>query len=164
MKTLINKLCWLYTTTFDWISAILAPILLLLIRLNWGWQLFLSGKGKLLHHERTTDFFTELGIPMPGLNAWFVAGVEAVGGLLLLVGLFSRPAAAIIAINMLVAYISVSEDRAALFGAFTDPDTFVEASPFFFLLMALLVLAFGPGKLSLDALIGKKIRRLFCGQ
>ena len=36
---------------------------------------------------------------------------------------------------------------------FSDPDKFVAAAPFPFLLTALLVLAFGPGALSIDALI-----------
>jgi putative oxidoreductase len=38
---------------------------------------------------------------------------------------------------------------------FSDPDKFVKADPFPFLLAALIILVFGPGKISLDAVIGK---------
>ncbi|MBX7144865.1 MAG: DoxX family protein [Oligoflexia bacterium] len=131
----------------------LQSVLLLLFRLHWGWAFYLSGKGKLLNHERVVEFFTSLAIPMPGLNAWFVGGLECVGGLLLLVGLFSRPIALMLSVNMLVAYISVETDRAALLGVFSDPSAFIAADPFFFLLLSVMVLAFGPGKLSLDYLV-----------
>jgi putative oxidoreductase len=47
-------------------------------------------------------------------------------------------------------------DRDALNAIVSDPDKFVTAAPFLFLLAGLIVLAFGPGKLSLDALLGGK--------
>jgi hypothetical protein len=61
--------------------------LLLSIRLYWGWQFFLTGKGKLMNLERTSNFFLSLHIPLPHLNAWVVGVTECVGGLLLLTGL-----------------------------------------------------------------------------
>lgn len=135
----------------------LQSVILLVFRLYWGYRLFLTGKGKLLNHENTTAFFDKLGIPMPGLNAWFVGGVECIGGLLLIVGLFSRPTALLITITMLVAYITA--DTEALMGIFTDPKPFLMAAPFFFLLTGLLVLAFGPGKIALDTFV----RKWVCG-
>jgi len=56
---------------------------------------------------------------------------------------------------MVVAY-AVSEKEAlhALFGQF-DGDKFVAAQPFQFLLAALIVFAFGPGRLALDTLLFK---------
>ncbi|HVJ56484.1 MAG TPA: hypothetical protein VM574_01480, partial [Terrimicrobiaceae bacterium] len=47
----------------------------------------------------------------------------------------------------------VTADYEALTSIFSDPDKFVAAAPFPFLLSALLVLAFGPGAISVDALI-----------
>jgi putative oxidoreductase len=131
-------------------GELVGHLLLLLVRLHWGWQFFLSGKGKLLNHDRVTEFFSGLGIPAPGFNAWFVGGVECIGGLLLLAGFFSRPVALVLAGNMLVAYLSVEDDRAALLGMFSDPAAFIEAEPFFYLFTAVLVLAFGAGALSVD--------------
>lgn len=133
-------------------GVLLQPVILLLIRINWGWKFFQTGKGKLANHEQVTEFFSSLAIPLPGLNAWFVGGVECFGGLLLLAGLAARPVAALLASTMLVAYISVPSDRAKLLAVFSDPDPFVAADPFLFLFAALLVFAFGPGRISLDAL------------
>lgn len=138
-------------------NLILQPVVLLLLRLHWGWAYYETGKGKLLNHGDVTEFFTSLGIPMPSLNAWFVGGVECVGGMLLLVGFLSRPVAAVLTVNMLVAYISVTSDRAKLFGIFSDPDAFVGADPFFYLMLAVVILAFGAGSISVDALLSKTI-------
>jgi putative oxidoreductase len=56
-----------------------------------------------------------------------------------------------VAFTMIVAYITAVYE--ALTGIFSDPDKFVAAAEFPFLLAALLVLAFGPGAISIDALI-----------
>jgi putative oxidoreductase len=52
---------------------------------------------------------------------------------------------------MAVAYLTA--DLEAVTGIFSDPDKFVKADPFPYLISALIVLAFGPGKFSIDALI-----------
>ncbi len=135
----------------------LQPLLLLVFRVYWGWQFFITGKGKLLNHEPVTEFFASLHIPAPGFNAWFVGGLECVGGLLLLLGLCSRPIALLLSGNMLAAYLSVPEDRQKLLQIFQDPAPFLAADPFFFLLAAVLVLAFGPGALSVDRLIASRL-------
>jgi putative oxidoreductase len=132
------------------------PALLLAFRTVWGWQFFQTGLGKLQNHERVVEFFTSLGIPAPALNAWFVGGVECLGGILLAIGLFSRPIALLLAGNMLVAYLSVEEDRQALLGVFSALDPFLTAAPFFFLLASTIILVFGPGKISLDRLIARR--------
>ncbi len=140
------------------LGNVLQPGILLAFRLNWGWQFFQTGQGKLINHERTTEFFSSLHIPLPGLNAWFVGGLECFGGLLLFFGLATRPTALLLFLNMTVAYLSVPDDRAKLFNVFSDPAPFLGADPFFFLLTALLLLAFGPGLISIDALISKAMR------
>ena len=133
----------------------LQPFLLLFLRGIGGWQLYLTGKGKLLNHEKVVGFFTSLNIPFPDANAWFIGGLECFGGLLLLVGLLSRPVALLMAGNMFVAYLSVEDDRAKLLNLFVDPTPFLNADPFFFLLMSVVVLAFGPGLISIDAVVKK---------
>jgi putative oxidoreductase len=77
--------------------------------------------------------------------------------LLLLVGLCSRLVSVPLAFTMLVAYFTA--DREALVGIFSEPDKFLAADPFLFLLTTLIVLAFGPGVFSLDWLIARKLRR-----
>jgi putative oxidoreductase len=137
----------------------LSHVLLLIFRISWGWQFFDSGKGKLINHEKVTAFFSSLNIPEPGLNAWLVGGLECFGGLLLLIGFASRPVALLLSVNMLVAYLSVEDDRAKLLGVLHDPTPFLSADPFFFLLAALLVFCFGPGLLSVDGVIRKVLTK-----
>ena len=74
------------TERFERVFAPLGNVVLLVLRLVWGWQFLVTGLGKLQNHARVTEFFTSLGIPAPGLNAWFIGGLEMVGGALLLVG------------------------------------------------------------------------------
>ena len=127
---------------------------LLLVRLYWGIQFVGTGWGKVTHLDKITSFFTDLGIPAPALNATFVSGLELIGGALLAVGLASRPIAFMMVVNMLVAYITA--DREALMSIFTDPGKFYGATPYTFLFACLLVLIFGPGKYSVDALLSSK--------
>jgi putative oxidoreductase len=136
-----------------------AIVLLLFFRLNFGYQFFTNGRGKLINHPDIVDFFTELHIPFPDLNAWFVGGVECVGGILLIVGLATRPVGLILAINMIVAYLAVEDDRGKVFNFFKDQDAFFQADPFFFLLTALLAFAFGGGPISIDGLIARWIHK-----
>ena len=138
---------------FDSIASFLQSPLLLAIRLYWGWQFVQTGWGKLTNLERTTGFFESLHIPLPKLNAIAAGGTECVGGALLLLGLFARPASVPLIFCMGVAFATA--DREALQALTSDPDKFVTAAPFLFLLASVIVLAFGPGKLSLDALLGK---------
>ena len=127
---------------------------LLLIRLYWGWAFFVSGKGKLLNHEKVTEFFTGLNLPLPSLSAWSAGAVECVGGLLLLVGLASRLTAIPLIVTMVVAYLTADLEKVQ--NIFSEPDKFVTADPFLFLLASVIVLVFGPGRFSLDALIAWK--------
>ncbi len=133
--------------------------LLLFFRLNWGWRFFVTGKGKLTNHQHILEFFTSLHLPFPDLTAWMVGGIECIGGILLLLGLAARPVGLVLAVNMIVAYLSVDDDRQAVFNFFQDQDPFLSADPFFYLLTALLSFAFGAGPLSVDGLIKKLLSK-----
>lgn len=130
---------------------------LLLVRLYWGWQFAQAGWGKLHRLPKVTEFFTSLGIPAPHANAVFVSNLEVVGGILLALGLGSRFISLLLAGDMLVAYLA--SDRDALSMIFSDPGKFYNADPYTFLFASILILIFGPGLLSLDALIQKLSRR-----
>jgi len=119
--------------------------LLLLVRLSWGWLFFQTGFGKLGNLEATSEFFAGLGLPLPYLTALFVGALECGGGLLLLLGLLGRPIAFLLAGNMVVAYLTAHT------GDLGSLRSFVDAAPYPYLLAALIVLAFGPGRLSFDA-------------
>jgi putative oxidoreductase len=126
-------------------------LLLLAMRLYWGWQFFQTGKGKLINFDRTVEFFTSLNIPLPALNAALAGTTECLGGLLLILGLGSRLVSLQLAVVMVVAYLTA--DAEALHSIFTKPDDFTTASPFLFLLTALIVAFFGAGKWSLDEVV-----------
>jgi putative oxidoreductase len=128
---------------------------LLALRVYFFWQLFQTGAGKLSNIGRVVGFFRSLGIPAPHLNAYFVSSLECFGGLLLIVGLASRPIALMVTCSMCVAYISA--DLVAVMSIFSDPDKFAKADPFPFLMAALIVLIFGPGLISIDAFLKRVI-------
>lgn len=136
------------------VASSLQSAFLLLIRLAWGYQMHISGDGKLHNLDRVTGFFTQLGIPFPAANAIFIAVLEFVGGLLFALGLGSRLIALLFVGDMTVAYLAA--DREAVTSIFSDPHQFYAATPYTFLVAALIVLIFGPGKYSLDALLTKR--------
>jgi len=134
------------------ISKLRSPFLLI-IRLYWGWQFFLTGKGKLMHLDRTATFFANLHIPMPKLNAVLAGSTECFGGLLLLLGLGSRIITVPLIFTMIIAYLTADFEKVK--NILSDPDAFVSAAPFQFMLTAAIVWIFGPGVFSLDAIIAK---------
>jgi len=129
--------------------------LLLVLRVYFFWQLFMTGKGHLANIGKVSDFFVSLGIPFPTLNAYLSSTVECFGSLLLIVGLASRLTAIPVAVTMAVAYLTA--DLEAVTSIFSDPDKFVKADPFPYFICALIVLVFGPGRFSIDAFIKSKL-------
>lgn len=144
-----------YELTFVKAGDLLQSLFLLFFRVLFGLQLMKNGWGKLHNHSDIVEFFTSLGIPLPDLNAWIAGGVECFGSALIVIGLASRPAGLLVAFTMSVAYMSVEDDRAKVLNFFKEPDPFFQADPFFYLLMAVLMLCFGPGKLSVDYLLAR---------
>lgn len=151
MNSLVKKLASLtgiVATAGGWLQS----LVLLAVRLYWGWKFLESGWGKFGRLGEVAGFFgDELGIPLPMFSAVLVATTECVGGLLLMIGLASRLAAIPLIITMIVAY--VTSEREALMAISSDPDKFLSATPFQFLLASILILAFGPGVFSIDYLI-----------
>jgi len=143
-------------TSFCTVGTSLQAPFLLAVRLYWGWQFAQTGWGKLHHLAQITEFFRSLDIPIPAFNAHFVAGLEFVGGLLLIAGLASRLTGFLLAANMFVAYWTA--DHQALVSVVSDPGKFYGADPYTFLFASLLVLIFGAGFFSLDAAIAKRWR------
>ncbi len=154
MNTIRNAV-WRAYELFVTLANLLQSPLLLALRLYFFWQLFQTGQGKLSNIAKIIQFFTDLHIPAPTVNAYFVSSLECFGGLLLMVGLASRPLALMVAISMFVAYWTTEQEALTTF--FSNSDNFVKAAPFPYLLTALIVLAFGPGLFSIDALLKRVI-------
>jgi putative oxidoreductase len=150
MSGILNLIRRLYGILVASANLLRSPFLLAL-RVYFFWQLFQTGQGKLSNIGKVIGFFRSLGIPAPHVNAYFVSCLECFGGLLLIVGLASRPIALMITVSMCVAYITA--DFEAVASIFSDPDKFAKADPFPFLMAALIVLFFGPGLISIDALL-----------
>jgi putative oxidoreductase len=141
------------TPLFTWGQA----AFLLFIRLYWGWQLATNGWAKLHHLDKVTEYFESINVPMPHMTAGMVGLLELTSGVLLFIGLASRLISIPLTVNLIAAYWF--GDHEALLSFFSDPGKFYAADPFTFLFIAVIVLLFGPGLFSLDALIRKYSRR-----
>src|ERR1700746_1820152 len=150
MSKLIAQVRQWHDHIFNLVSYLQSPFLLLL-RLYWGWQLAQSGWGKLHHLSNVGEYFSSLGLPMPAQMAVFIACVEFFGGIFLALGLASRVTGLVLAVNLTMGY--VIGDRAGMLSFFSDPDKFIAAAPFAFLMVALIVLIFGPGRISADTAV-----------
>ena len=128
-------------------------LFLLCIRLYWGWQFAQTGWGKLTHIAARAANFKDFGIPFPEINVVLAGSTECFGGLLLLLGLCSRLVSIPLTFTMIVAYATAH--REVLGTLWSKPDDFLGAPPFLFLLASLIILFFGPGKLSIDHLLGE---------
>ena len=131
-------------------STLKSPFLLI-VRLYWGWQMFVSGSAHLSDVPAMVERFQEWGVPFPTFNVYVSGLIESVCGLLLLAGFASRLITIPLIINFCVAYLTAS--REVLLGIFSDPDAFVSDAAFLFLLASVIVFIFGPGLFSVDALI-----------
>jgi len=122
---------------------------LLFLRLVAGLSLGLAhGLGKIPPSEKFIQGVTSLGFPLPTFFAWSAGLSEFLGALLIAAGLFTRPAAAFVAITMGV----------ALFVAHAaDPFKSRELALLYFTAAGTIFLT-GPGAWSLDARL-KGLRR-----
>lgn len=116
----------------------------LLSRTTIGFVFIQSGWGKLHNLDRVASFFAELGIPAPGLQAPFVATVEFVGGLAVLLGFFTRIVSIPLICTMIVAIITAK--RADL-GGISDLFGFIE---YLYIVILAWLAVEGPGKISID--------------
>jgi putative oxidoreductase len=124
----------------------------LALRCYVGWQFIKAGMVKVGDWSATLALFhDEYKVPLlpPDLAAYLGAGGELVLPLLLFVGLFSRPAALALFFVNAMAVISYPQ----LF-SFECPAAINDH--FYWGAMLLVVTVFGPGRFSLDALIGSK--------
>lgn len=119
---------------------------IMLLRVGVGVIFIYAGWGKLTGIEGTQGFFGNIGIPLPGIMAWVVAIVEFVGGLLILLGAYTKIPHLLLAFIMLVAIITTKLG-----------DGFGAARLDFMLLLANLALfLLGSGRYSIDDILSGK--------
>ena len=150
----------LFCTLPEKTGRCLAPFVLLLLRVVWGWQLTEAGWAKLHAIEKTAGFFAKLGIPAPELNAILAGTVECAGGALLIVGLASRLVSIPLLFTMIVAAIAAEKD--SFIGTADKPvegiehvTKFFDTTPGPFIVALLIIFAFGAGRFSLDGIIAR---------
>ncbi len=117
-----------------------APQALSLLRIVAALLFILHGTSKLVGFPPFP-----MDLPKPGELLWIGAIVELVGGLLLLVGLFSQPVAFILSGEMAVAYWMFHAPRS------TFPSVNMGEPAILFCFIFLLIAAAGAGPWSLDA-------------
>lgn len=139
------------------LAAALAFAAPLLTRLVMGQAFYQTGSGKIANFANTVSFFTELGIPMPEANAFFVSRLEFWGGLLLVVGLATRLVALGLASTMVVALLTA--DRESFLDALRGAGDagLTDVVPFVYLLFLTWLVLAGPGAFSLDALVARRL-------
>lgn len=122
----------------------------LLARISLGSIFILSGWRKLHNLGNVTEFFTELGIPFPEINAVFVGATEFGCGLLILLGFFTRLASVPLIITMTAAIITAKRSE---IGSFTDVLGFEE---FVYIVIFIWFIVNGAGKASIDNVLCRK--------
>jgi putative oxidoreductase len=119
----------------------------LVMRLVVGYVFMLTGWGKLNNLPQMIQNFTEWGIPFPNILTPFVSGVEFFGGILLMLGLFTRIPAAMLAVVMLVAIKSAKWENVDSLETLLGFEEMTYFAAFLWLAIA------GPGAVSLDRLL-----------
>ena len=128
---------------FNWLPPLLA-------RLTVGLIFFQSGWGKLHNLQMVTDYFTELGIPAPALQATFASATEFVCGTLLLAGLATRYAAVPLIIVMLVAL------RTALWDQIDSLGSLFGIAEYLYIALLVGIATYGGGPVSIDHLLERR--------
>jgi putative oxidoreductase len=99
------------------------------------------GIGKFVEYSKEVHDFRSYEVPWPEVAVPFVGVIEVVGGALLVVGLLVRPAALVLALNMVGALLTAGRVEGGSFHLVYAPA----------LLLAMIVLLWaGPGHASID--------------
>jgi putative oxidoreductase len=146
MKRLMELATWLLA-----LVSRLDSVALLVARLTVGILFVSTGWGKVHNLPKIIAYFGELHIPAPAFNAVLASFTELIGGTLLVVGLASRLAALPLMVTMVVAILTAKLEE--IHGL---PDLFGEVE-WTYLVLLMVVVVFGPGKASLDALVRSRL-------
>ncbi|PYE29321.1 putative oxidoreductase [Rhizobium sp. PP-F2F-G20b] len=104
-----------------------------------------AGFGKITNLSGTAGYFAGAGLPVPMVTAVIVSLVELVGGIFILVGFFTRPTAYVLAAFCIATAFIAHFNFADMNQMINFQKNFAMAGGF------LVLAAFGPGALSVDA-------------
>ena len=123
----------------------------LTMRLVFGYFWLETGIGKVHNLDGFTQRFIGWGIPYPAFSATLSAWTELVGGLLIMLGLFTRLVCIPMIVNMAVAVTLVVSTNLMGLDEYVEADEIVYSLIFFWLLVS------GPGKASLDTWVARAL-------
>lgn len=124
----------------------------LLFRLILAYGFYGPAMMKLKNINGIAEWFAGMGMPFPTLNAYMATATETAGFILLFLGLGTRIISIPLIVVMLVAIFTVHIGNGFEAGA----NGF--EIPLYYLLMLVSLIITGPGKLSLDAIVEKKLQ------
>ncbi|MBK7631946.1 MAG: DoxX family protein [Ignavibacteriales bacterium] len=139
-----------YNLVFKQITK-LKDLHLLAIRLILAYGFYNPAIMKWQNIGSIVDWFKDLGIPLPGLNAYLSASTEMAGVILLTLGLANRIISIPLIFIMIVAIVTVH-----LSNGFESGNNGFEI-PVYYILLLLVILIYGAGKFSVDYLLRKKM-------
>ncbi len=154
--TLVERIGDLRATALEKLKA-LEPIALLLGRLAVGLVFMSTGWGKVHSIDKVTQFFTTLGIPMPGLNAIVVGWTELLGGTALVLGVLTRLAAIPLIVSMLVAIATAKKEELGKSEGISKLFTLFGFDELTYLLIMVMLVILGPGRYAIDAILAKRL-------
>ena len=136
---------------------------ILLVRVSIGLFFAISGGNKLFTAGGTKpvyDTLVKAKVPFPKQTAYFVAGVEFVGGSLVTVGFLSSVACAVLSIDMIVAILTntLSTMPKGL-SPLSWLDDFLYLPEVLYVLFFIWLICSGPGKFSVDYWLAGKLLR-----
>lgn len=123
----------------------------LVMRVGFGYFWLETGIAKVHNLAGFTQRFVGWGIPYPAFSATLSAWTELLGGLLIMLGLFTRLVCIPMLINMAVAVVLVVSAHLTGLDDYVEADEIVYSLIFFWLLIS------GPGKASVDALVARAL-------
>lgn len=124
-------------------------LIILLVRLLLAYGFIKPVLLKLNDLTSTGEWFRSMDIPMPHFTAYTVTGIELIGVVLLILGLFTRQISILLSFVMLGAIYYVHESN-----GFSVANNGLEI-PLYYLCFLLIIASFGAGKYSLDNLLFK---------
>jgi len=104
---------------------------------------------KLKDMQATAQWFESVSIPFPQINAYLVTGIETIGIVLLILGLFTRHISILLSLVMIGAMLFVHGGH-----GFSVADNGIEI-PLYYMVFLFLFITFGAGRYSLDNLLFK---------
>jgi putative oxidoreductase len=135
---------WVFSSRDDGFNGWITTV----VRVVTGALFVTFSLGKFVDHASESADFDRYGVPAPEMATYLVGSLELVGGILLLVGLLTRPAALLLALDLVGAIATAGRVEGGSFHLGVGPA----------MLLAMLFLVWaGSGRLALDRVMRARL-------